>query len=282
MDIATEIYNCARASELIYGARDGSEDRVFCEESIAKMGFLRPSWISMETAITEIRAVAATSQDCHLLVFRGTKDRKDWITDLTSSPSPFENIFPGVQVPGRIHTGFGNCLAVGMDDLKRAMLLMARSKPKKPLLITGHSLGGALAALAGAYFTVAGVEVPQISRIYTFGQPRIGLHDFCETYGRILSGKLVRFVNNKDLVPRVPLTGSDYCDHGMMIHFNASGHAEVEGAEWKSFVGRIVQSAEEVIEMMANLGFDVGDHSMAQYRMLVQANKAKLSELIQI
>lgn len=76
-------------------------------------------------------------------------------------------------------------------------------------LVTGHSLGGSLAALIGTCFTAMGPAIQPASAIYTFGQPRIGLYDFCNTYARLLGNKLVRFINKQDLVPRVPIRNWD-------------------------------------------------------------------------
>src|SRR5208283_355678 len=124
----------------------------------------------------------------------------------------------------------------------------------KPLLITGHSLGGALAALTGACFTVLGSPVPAVSAIYTFGQPRIGLHDFCNTYSRILDGRLVRFVNKTDLVPRVPFRSWDYSDAGKMIHFDSSAKPAIESTEWRNFLARTLQSLGDFVQMTSHLG----------------------------
>ena len=62
-----------------------------------------------------------------------------------------------------------------------------------------------------------------VGGVYTFGQPRIGLHNFCGAYDRLLAGKTFRFINREDLVPRVPFRGWNYADLGQTIHFDSSG-----------------------------------------------------------
>ena len=198
--------------------------------------------------------------------------------DLACTPVRFDWVFNGGPAIGEIHAGFGHCLA---DRLAAIISALSSRDLTKPLLITGHSLGGALAALAGACFTVLGSSVPTVSAIYTFGQPRIGLHDFCNTYSRVLGDKLVRFVNKQDLVPRVPFRGWDYSDEGTMIHFDSSGTPLIQSTEWQSFLARSLQSLEDFVEIVSHVRVDVGDHSMAGYQDMVEKNQAPLAALLQ-
>lgn len=244
---------------------------------MAALGFGDFAWIDLTGVFEDVCAFVVSSADFHLLVFRGTKIPQDWATDLACTPVRFAWIFAGAPDIGEIHAGFGHCLADGLADIVAAL---SPRDPAKPLVITGHSLGGALAALAAAHFTVLGLPVPSVSAIYTFGQPRIGLHDFCNTYSRILAGKLVRFVNKKDLVPRVPFRGWDYSDEGTMIHFDSAGNPVAQSPEWQSFLVRTLQSLAQFAEMLTHLSVDVGDHSMAGYLALVQANQAALAPLL--
>jgi hypothetical protein len=75
--------------------------------------------------------------------------------------------------------------------------------------ITGHSLGGALAALAGAYaYTNALVQatgiLDSLRGIYTFGQPMIGNPQFAAKLQGTLGQNLFRHVYGRDIVPRLP------------------------------------------------------------------------------
>ena len=138
-----------------------------------------------------------------------------------------------------------------------------------------------LARLAGAYFRASGLHIPKVSRMYTFGQPRIGLHDFCDSYSQILGGKLVRFVNKEDVVPRVPLTGLiEYGDTGTMIHFDSAGKPLRQSPEWQSFSGRALQDLKDLAEMLGNLKVDVGEHSLTGFRELVESRQAELGQLL--
>jgi hypothetical protein len=269
---------CARASEAIYGTTADPAGQVSSEAAMNDLGFSDFVWIDLEGVFKDVCAFVVSSADYHLLVFRGTKLPQDWMTDLACTPVRFEWVFTGGPAIGEIHAGFGHCLADGLGDILGTLSPRDRTKPT---LVTGHSLGGALAALAGACFTVLGSPVPPVSAIYTFGQPRIGLHDFCNTYDRVLAEKLVRFVNKQDLVPRVPFRNWDYSDEGTMIHFDDSGTPSVESSQWRSFLARTLESFGDFWEIVSHVRVDVGDHSMAGYQNLIEQNQQALHSLLE-
>ena len=241
------------------------------------LGFSDLSWIDLVGVFKDVCAFIVSSPNYNLLVFRGTKTPQDFMTDFACTPVRFDWVFTAAPAIGEIHAGFGHSLADGLENI---ITDLAARDQTKPLLVTGHSLGGALAAIVGACFTVMGAAVRPVSTIYTFGQPRIGLHDFCNTYGRILAGKLVRFVNKTDLVPRVPFRGWDYSDEGTMIHFDSAGAPSIESPEWQNFLARTFQSLGDFVEIISHVGIDIGDHSMTGYRMLVEKNQAALAPLL--
>jgi hypothetical protein len=269
---------CAQASEAIYGTAEDPAGQASSQTTMTGLGFSNLVWIDLTGVFKDLCAFIVSSDDCHLLVFRGTKLPQDWMTDLACTPVRFDWVFTGGPAIGEIHAGFGHCLSDGLNDIISAL---SSRDPGKPLVITGHSLGGALAALVGACFSVLGSPVPTVSAIYTFGQPRIGLHDFCNTYSRILADKLVRFVNKQDLVPRVPFRNWDYSDEGTMIHFDSSGTPSIQSPEWQNFLARSLQSFGDFFEIMSHIRVDVGDHSMAGYQDLIEQNQDALAELLQ-
>ena len=72
---------------------------------------------------------------------------------------------------------------------------------ERPLWITGHSLGGALALLAAWLFLRRMIPVHQI---YTFGGPMIGNELAVAAFDREFAGKIFRYVNVPDPVPKLP------------------------------------------------------------------------------
>jgi triacylglycerol lipase len=130
--------------------------------------------------------------DAVILAFGGT-DPGVWqnlATDLTVVPEP----------PSDTHRGFQQAAAVALPQIDLAVQL-CRQPPGKPLFVTGHSLGAALAGLAA----VAADEAGQKPRgVYGFGMPRIGGPRFQSKYDVRLGTVTYRLVHGLDLVARVP------------------------------------------------------------------------------
>ena len=125
-----------------------------------------------------------------ILAFAGT-DPGIWqnlVTDFTPVP----------HAGSDTHDGFRVAAEAARPQIDRALQLCRQSG--NPLFVTGHSLGAALAALAGVRAANAGIP-PRA--IYTFGMPRVGGPQFAASYGDL--GKVTyRLVHGIDLVARVP------------------------------------------------------------------------------
>lgn len=127
--------------------------------------------------------------DVALLCFRGTSNPGQWIRDL--------RILPVSHPWGRVHAGFKGGIDIAEPEMHA---FEAFASQAKHVWVTGHSLGGALAVVAAAWLKARGVT----ASVYTYGQPRVGLGGFADRFEAELSGRLIRFVNQSDIVPRVP------------------------------------------------------------------------------
>ena len=81
-----------------------------------------------------------------------------------------------------------------------ALKTTALQNPQSRVVVTGHSLGGAIAAIAAAEIRKLGVPAD----LYTFGSPRIAgrkLSDFITTQN---AGGNFRLTHLSDLVPKFP------------------------------------------------------------------------------
>jgi Lipase (class 3) len=115
-----------------------------------------------------------------ILAFRGTSSVAEWLEDGDALLKINE------QGAGSLHEGFARHFAGMWPWLK---------KIRAPRWITGHSLGGAMAVIAGQAFPEWNAKPT-----YTFGAPRVGNRDF-------VAGCTVphwRVVNDLDPVPRLP------------------------------------------------------------------------------
>jgi triacylglycerol lipase len=235
-------------------------------------------WIDLTKQFEDVYAIAASGPGFVAIAFRGTKNFNNWMTDLHATPVKFPWIFDRGPDVGDIHAGFAHAVRDAWPKIQAALDALIPTPAVAPgitqaptLWIAGHSLGGALAVLTGAAFSMwSDAPIRSVNGIYTFGQPRVGLHSFCGHYDHLLSRRTFRFVNNQDLVPRVPFRGWDYADLGQMIHFDSTGKPKLQSSQWSNFLSRTFQSFGEFFDIAGHAQSDVRDHDMAGYAQLVQ------------
>lgn len=103
-----------------------------------------------------------------ILVFRGTDNWKNWITDFD------------IKEDEGVHKGFFELFEHIQNQIRN-----------KPNIIIGHSLGGALALLASKEFDCA---------CYTFACPNIGTKEYCNTFNNYI----MNTENVYDVITHVP------------------------------------------------------------------------------
>lgn len=161
-----------------------------------------------------------------ILSFRGTEPTNiiNWLTDSDLFLHPFGGegcLRTAWDGWGAVHRGFFvNLQSVweGIEaELEKAVQpdRSGTREPLRKLYITGHSLGGAMAVLAGAkIFGSGSTEMrDKIHGIYTFGQPAVGDAKF-KTRGEAAFGdRLHRHEYHRDAVPRLPPAITGRFDH---------------------------------------------------------------------
>ncbi|XP_027091176.1 triacylglycerol lipase OBL1-like [Coffea arabica] len=191
-----------------------------------------------------------TSADSNLIevAFRGTQpfEADDWRTDLDIS-------WYDIQGVGKIHAGFMKALGLqkrkgwpkkieqgsgGKDYAyytKREILRnRLRENQKAKFVVTGHSLGGALAILFPAILILHEENelLERMEGVYTFGQPRVGDEQFGEFVKdklRLYDVKYCRYVYNNDIVPRVPFDDKTlmFKHFGLCLYFNSRYRGQI-------------------------------------------------------
>jgi triacylglycerol lipase len=164
-----------------------------------------------------------------VVAFRGTEPEKlvDWLTDV--------NIVLVDGPGGRVHNGFSHGVKRVWRDLRQRITdFQDNAERPQSLWFTGHSLGAALATIAVALLRFE--EDKPVYGLYTFGQPRTGDQGFANFTNMDTMAGTYRFVNNNDIVTRVPPRALDYRHVGKMIYFTSGGRAETDIGFWMQFL----------------------------------------------
>jgi predicted lipase len=154
--------------------------------------------------------ISCNTDDC-ILSFRGTepKDTRDWGVDFNAWQVPYGN----TETPIRVHKGFYDAYQLirpkiheWMDEFK---------KYSDRIVITGHSLGGALATLCAVdlHYNYRG----QVDfKCCTFGSPRVFNKEGMKSFNHRLPDT-IRVTNRYDLVPNVPFMIMGYQHVGVPV-----------------------------------------------------------------
>ncbi|TLD71709.1 alpha/beta fold hydrolase [Phragmitibacter flavus] len=147
-----------------------------------------------------------------LLSFRGSEKKvADWLRNLTITSHD-----TGAGQYGKVHKGFYEAYKVVEDQILAH--LKSAAAASKVIHVTGHSLGGALAIIAGAEL-VAKFPGAKFC-FYTYGQPKLGRSAIEDFYQQKHGGRYFRFRNNDDIVTRVPPNFSHF---GELYWFDRKG-----------------------------------------------------------
>lgn len=203
---------------------------ICCAASAAAYPPIRAD-VSPATFIAESPLAHVLMVDCGnalILAFRGTQNIRDVLTDLA---------FSRRQWRGQgMHHGFVNAFLSVVGKVEKWVNAQGISNLKSqisnaPLIITGHSLGGALAQLCAWALAQDGFPVHSV---YTFGGPRAGNRGWAQSYDTLLGRQTFRLVNEEDIVPRMPPWLMGFRHTRTEQFFDALGFLHEEpGLTWK-------------------------------------------------
>ncbi|MGW1411007.1 lipase family protein [Streptomyces sp. NPDC002403] len=219
LDHATTRYSLPHAYWMGRAAGLASLDRDGIEAQANAWGFDRMRYFEsthkMPFPIEDTQAYVMASDRMIVTGFRGTEVAKirDWLTDVDTPP------VPGPGNKGFVHYGFHQALQSVYPQV-RDTIVEFRDQGQS-IWFTGHSLGAALAMLAGArlYF-----EQPRLlaDGVYTFGQPRTCERLLAAAHNKAFADRCYRFVNNNDIVPHLPPEPA-YTHVDTLRYFDAAG-----------------------------------------------------------
>jgi triacylglycerol lipase len=115
---------------------------------------------------------------------------------------------------GRVHSGFKEEV-----DTLWPLMESVLAKNDKTTWFTGHSLGAAMAAICAGRCMLSKIE-SNPAGLFTFGSPRVGSRRYV-THCKF--PQYYRWVNNNDIVARVPPIWMGYRHAGKLMYFDCNG-----------------------------------------------------------
>lgn len=148
------------------------------------------------------------------VVFRGSESFRDWRYNLMIRKK---------QVSGDIylHEGFYKHLVNDYEKITTTLKKVMKRKKGYEIIITGHSLGGALSTIYGYFLSK---EISQNITIISFASPRVGNQGFKNAFNAQNNIKHYRITNKRDIVPAIPMFR--YKHVGEHLHLNEKGKME--------------------------------------------------------
>ncbi|TQV98414.1 lipase precursor [Cordyceps javanica] len=145
--------------------------------------------------------VAINPTQEHIVVaFKGSTSFVDVISDLTKNLVPATDLFPGCKHCS-LHHGFKNAFSTVKDAVEYTVKSELRKPEQKAwrVVVTGHSLGGAVATIAAAYLRARGIACD----LYAYGSPRVGTEEFAHLVTND-NNFSARITNGNDVVTALP------------------------------------------------------------------------------
>jgi triacylglycerol lipase len=145
-----------------------------------------------------------------VIACRGTQPSEfnDIKADLKAAPVIADTV-------GRVHRGF----KAEVDELWKLIEEdLCECGKKRTAWFTGHSLGAAMTTIMASR-AEDDSRMPHIEEVYTYGSPRVGWRKFVNA----LNCKHQRWVNNNDIVTRVPMAAMGYVHDGCEHYMDSNG-----------------------------------------------------------
>ena len=176
-----------------------------------KLGFVWVKLISKDGA----ECLVAKDRNDLWFAFRGTEPSK--LNDVMADLNVMKNV---ANAGGKVHGGFQQEVNDLWMDVLSELEHNDQLKVRKDVYMTGHSLGAAMATIAATRY------IPE--ELFTFGSPRVGGVHFIKN----IRCPHLRFMNNNDIVCRIPPAWLGFRHHGKMIYFDRFGNRAPKST-WK-------------------------------------------------
>jgi len=229
---------CLRASALAYSNPANSASGIWAEGT----------GLRIQTSLAHVLVTDITGADglrTKLIAFRGTAAPLDLLTDVRIWRKPIDGY--------TVHAGF-------LQAWESVQYRILEGVAAVRYVVTGHSLGGALACLCA--LAIESRAPGAVLAVHTFGQPRIGGAGFALSYRTALGSRTWRWVNEEDVVARLPGVLSGYVHAGREVFIPALGPWRVDPPLWFKIVSDAIGAWREWRDGRLAL---TADHHIAAY-----------------
>lgn len=128
--------------------------------------------------------------------FRGSESIKNWVDNLDAILTNYP-----LCTKCEVHKGFYKAEQSCFADVLFVVQTLKAKYPNYSVVLTGHSLGAALATLTAMDLVKAGVSNV---KLFNFGSPRVGNTNFANFADTYLTSHS-RVTHHKDMVPHTPM-----------------------------------------------------------------------------
>ena len=230
-----------------------SDDTKQVKKDVKALGFTEIEFYNKAGA----QAYRFQNKDDIVIACRGTQPSEfnDIKADLKAAPVMAETV-------GRVHHGF----KAEVDELWPMVLEDLRECGKtRKAWFCGHSLGAAMTTIMASRCE-DDPDMPNIEEVYTYGSPRTGWRKFVNS----LNCKHQRWVNNNDIVTRVPFAIMGYKHDGCEHYLDSKGVYRPK----IGIVARIIDRWKGMLGGLLKLNIDnFSDHSMVNYIAYLEKNQ---------
>ncbi|MBV1892736.1 MAG: lipase family protein [Ilumatobacteraceae bacterium] len=149
------------------------------------------------------------TEDDLVVACRGTEPN-EW-NDIKADANALTDL---AETVGRVHRGFKR----EVDDIW-PVVETSLLDDERTVWFCGHSLGGAMATICASRADHMDPG-PMLSEVHTFGSPRVGTKRYINNH----EVQHVRWVNNNDIVARVPPRWFGYGHTGTLMYLDRNGN----------------------------------------------------------
>ncbi|KAH8697777.1 Alpha/Beta hydrolase protein [Talaromyces proteolyticus] len=163
------------------------------------------------------------SRKLFILSFRGSKTISNWLTNLDFTLTDASSLCDGCEA----HKGFLEAWQSVSEKIESELSAAIAENKDYGIVVTGHSLGAALATLAAVELRNQGDKVD----LYTYGCPRVGNHAFASFVTTQEGGTNYRVTHTDDPVPKVPPKSFGFSQPGPEYWVTAASNSSVSTSQ---------------------------------------------------